>query len=477
MKCCQGAPVKNSKRKIRSSLILLIAAATIGCSGGNNGLAQTDPAPEVVTPPDTTTLVDLMVTASPTQSKDFYLLPESDDFDNIPQDPLNPLTQEKVDAGKLIYHDPAFATEGVGLRAKTWSCATCHHARAGFKSGLIQGMGEGGEGFGVKGETRTWHDPDIGTQDADVQPVTSPTVLNVAYQDVMLWNGALGNASNGIINAGIDPERLMTEGTPKEANREGLSGVETQAIAGTGVHRILAFPPELEETDYYQMLLDAFPEFSRDELNKSSTRAIAAFERTVLANKAPFQQWLRGDEFAMSQKEIYGAEVFFGEGGCVACHQGPALSSPVGATADQVFFAVGFSDLDVNEIIGEVAEVVRLGRGGLTGREADNYKFKVPQLYNLADINVFGHGGSFTSVREVVEYKNTGVAQNDASTPNLDYRFVPLNLSSTQIDDLLEFLEVSLRDPDLMRYEPTSLPSGLCVINNDSTSRADLGCD
>ena len=120
---------------------------------------------------------------------------------------------------------------------------------------------------------------------------------------------------------------------------------------------------------------------------------------------------------------------------------------------------------------------MRLGRGGLTGREADNYKFKVPQLYNLADINVFGHGGSFTSVREVVEYKNTGVAQNDASTPNLDYRFVPLNLSSTQIDDLLEFLEVSLRDPDLMRYEPTSLPSGLCVINNDSTSRADLGCD
>jgi cytochrome c peroxidase len=269
----------------------------------------------------------------------------------------------------------------------------------------------------------------------------------------------------------------MTEGTPKEANREGLSGIETQAIAGTGVHRILGFPPELEQTDYYQMLLDAFPEFSRDELNKSSTRAIAAFERTILANKAPFQQWLRGDEFAMSEKEISGAEVFFGDGGCVACHQGPALSSPVGATEDQVFFAVGFADLDVNEIIGEVGDGVRLGRGGLTGLNEDNYKFKVPQLYNLADINVFGHGGSFSSVREVVEYKNAGIPQNDASITNLDYRFVPLNLSSTQIDDLVEFLEVSLRDPDLMRYEPMSLPSGLCVINNDSTSRADLGCD
>ena len=453
-----------------------LAFGLVGCGGGGSNEPHLED-PSIETPPDTRTLADLVISASPTNSKDFYLLPDSDDFANIPQDSMNPLTQAKVDVGKLIYHDPAFATEGVALRAKTWSCATCHHARAGFKSGLIQGMGEGGEGFGLKGETRAWHNPEVGTQDADVQPVTSPTVLNVAYQDVMLWNGALGNASNGIINIGIDPDRLMTEGTPKEANREGLSGIETQAIAGTGVHRILGFPPELEDTDYYQMLLDAFPEFSRDELNKSSTRAIAAFERTVLANKAPFQMWLRGDETAMSDKEIRGAEVFFGDGNCTGCHQGPALSSPVGATADQVFFAVGFSDLDTNDIIGEVPEGVRLGRGGLTGDPADNYKFKIPQLYNLADINVFGHGGSFSSVREVVEYKNAGVAQNDASTTNLDYRFAPLNLSSTQIDDLVEFLEVSLRDPDLMRYEPMSLPSGLCVINNDSTSRADLGCD
>lgn len=93
----------------------------------------------------------------------------------------------------------------------------------------------------------------------------------------------------------------------------------------------------------------------------------------------------------------------------MACHQGAAFSSPVEATADQVFFSVGFSDLDTNKIIGEVGNNVRLGRGGLTGDPVDNYKFKVPQLCNLADIGVFCHGGSFTSVREVVEYKNAGV--------------------------------------------------------------------
>ena len=99
------------------------------------------------------------------------------------------------------------------------------------------------------------------------------------------------------------------------------------------------------------------------------------------------------------------------------------------------------------------------------------------EIFNIADIGVFGHGGSFGSVREVVEYKNNAVPQNDASTDFLDPRFQPLGPTSQQVDKLVEFLEVSLRDPDLMRYEPASVPSGLCVINNDSTSRSDLGCD
>lgn len=465
--------------RVATSLSLVVSVLTLisGCGSGGNGNNFSNNDLTIQVQPETSYLEELMAAASPTKSKDFYLLPDSDDFSNIPQDPLNQITKAKVDIGKLIFHDPAFATEGIALRAKTWSCATCHHARAGFKSGLTQGMGEGGEGFGLKGESRAWHDPDVGTQDADVQPVTSPTVLNVAYQDVMLWNGALGNSANGTINIGVDPSRLMTPGTPKEANQQGLSGIETQAIAGTGVHRILGFPPELESTDYYDLLLEAFPEFTRDELGEASTRAIAAFERTILANRSPFQRWLRGDQSVMTSKQISGAEVFFGDGGCVGCHQGPALSSPAGATEDQVFFAVGFADLDVNEIVGGVPDDVRLGRGGFTGKSEDQYKFKVPQLYNLADINVYGHGGSFDTIRDIVEYKNRAVAQNEAAVPYLDYRFVPLNLSSNQVEDLVEFLEVALRDPDLQRYEPEALPSGLCVINNDVSSRQELGCE
>ena len=221
--------------------LLTIVLTFSGCDSGESDKAIViDPVTEV--PPETADLVLAMQSASLTNLIDFYLLPDSDDFENIPQDPMNPITAERVEVGKLIYHDPAFATEGVALRAKTWSCASCHNARAGFKSGMTQGIGEGGEGFGIKGEERVWHDESRGTQDADVQPVTSPTVLNVAYQDVMLWNGALGNSTNGIINAGIDPDRLMTEGTPKEANSQGFSGIETPSNCGNRCSSNRDFP-------------------------------------------------------------------------------------------------------------------------------------------------------------------------------------------------------------------------------------------
>jgi cytochrome c peroxidase len=108
----------------------------------------------------------------------------------------------------------------------------------------------------------------------------------------------------------------------------------------------------------------------------------------------------------------------------------------------------------------------------------EKYAFKVPPLYNLIDTTVFGHGASFTSVEEVVRYKVAATPQNpDVEVSDLDYRFTPLDLTEEEISNLVTFLETSLYDPELMRYVPTELPSGLCVTNNDDDSRSELGCD
>lgn len=469
--------------------LLTIAVSTAllsACSGGASDSSPivSDPvvAPPTVTPVDPAieardNLLTLLDSTSTIGSYEEYILPASDDFDNIPQDPSNEITAEKVALGKLIYHETGITNSDIAGMEGTFSCASCHSAQNGFKSGIRQGIGQGGVGFDHRMIAAG-----VNPEDIDVQPVTSPTVLNTAFQEVMLWNGQFGNEVGGIVNIGIDPDRHFTEGTPKEANLRNLSGLETQAVAGLGVHRMGDTEDSILRTNetYRQMFTDAYGVAEPDDMLLATSLAIAAFERTVLANKAPFQSYLKGDVDAMSAEEVSGAEVFFGKGNCHSCHNGPALSSPVGAMSDQLFMTLGFHDLDIweDEIVGEVNDATRAGRGGFTGDDMDKYAFKVPPLYNLIDTTVFGHGASFSSVEDVVRYKIEAVPQHpDVEIADLDYRFTPLDLTEDEIANLVAFLENSLHDPELMRYVPESLPSGNCPINNDEVSRQELGCD
>ncbi len=414
-----------------------------------------------------------------------FALPEETALDQIPADPANPLTAEKVSLGQMLYHETGLATNPNDIaRTGTYSCASCHHSNAGFKAGVPQGIGDGGQQFGLVGEARVLganmnpSAPAGSPQRPDIQPLASPTTLNVAYQEVMLWNGQFGNASNSAINSGLPAATLSTPGTPKAENTRGLSGVEIQAVAGLGVHRLAVEDDSLLQTqpDYMQMFASAFPA-STDTL-EDAAKAIAAYERTLLTNRAPFQRWLQGDRTAMSDQELRGALLFFGKADCVGCHTGPALSSRPGATADAVFMALGFADLDTTDprVHGVVSEADSRGRGGFTGNPQDDYKFKVPSLYNLADTGIYGHGASFNSVRDVIAYKNAGVPQKAIVGDQLDSRFQPLGLSDDEIDDLTSFLETGLYDAQLDRYVPAALPSGNCFPNADVASIEDLGC-
>ncbi len=428
------------------------------------------------------------ISAQYLQGRQALLLPDSTNFATIPQDINNPITASKVALGQMLFHDTAFATAGESMETKTWSCASCHHAAAGFKSGIPQGIGEGGINFGTNGADRVLSSAFNANGDAgntaqptpDIQPLASPSILNSAYQDVMLWNGQFGNSSTGVINQSIPPETLSTPGTPKAANTRGLSGLEIQAIAGLGVHRMnVETNSELQTNPQYQVLFDAaYPQGSIDVLSDAG-KAIAAYERTVLANEAPFQQWLKGDAKALTDAELRGGALFFGKAGCSDCHRGPALSSEVNATTGEVFMAVGFADFDSAtqaNVHGSITLNDKRGRGGFTGNPTEHFRFKIPQLYNLADTTVFGHGASFTSVREVLLYKNQAVPQVDGIQQHLDNRFTPLGLTNSELMDLERFLTQALYDDNLARYQPASVPSGECIIVDPLTTQTQGFC-
>jgi cytochrome c peroxidase len=397
-----------------------------------------------------------------------FVLPESSQFDLIPQDPKNPITKEKVALGGFLFHETALSIDAKEPgNKKTFSCASCHHAAAGFQAGTFQGIGEGGVGFGLRGEGRT---PASLLIDVDVQPVRSPSAMNGAYQPNQLWNGQFGATH---LNKGT--ESNWVEGTPIATNKLGFEGLETQAIAGMSVHR-LNINEEILKMGAYRNLFDVvFPEVPVHERYTKFTAglAIAAYERTLLSNKAPFQEYLRGNLNALSEQEKQGAILFFGKAQCVSCHSGPALNS-------MQFAAIGMGDLvDCPEptVKTKTNDPANLGRGGFTKNPEDNFKFKVPQLYNLKDSPFYGHGSSFRSVKDVLVYKNKAIRENNnVPESQLDERFKPLHLSLDEINALEAFLVNGLYDPKLKRFVPQSLPSGLCYPNADIQSRIDMDC-
>ncbi len=415
-------------------------------------------------------LETLLTVASNNIGLNYFQFPASNDFAAIPQDPKNPITAEKVTLGKLLFHETGIAVnpkrpEGAG----TYACASCHHFKAGFQACRIQGVADGGIGFGISGEGRI-NDPLYLHSELDVQPIRTPTTLNVAYQKNVLWNGQFGATH---LNEGTETE--WTENTPKAVNHLGFEGVETQAIAGLGVHRMAIKNSIVEMSNTYRDLFETvYPEASSEErfTTENAGKAIAAYERTLFANEAPFQEWLKGDFNALTDAQKRGAILFFGKAQCNNCHTGPALNS-------MEFHALGMNDLQGFGVYGEAPkEADKQGRGGFTQQAEDMYKFKVPQLYNLKDSPFYGHGSSFKNVEEVVRYKNEAIAENTVVLESqLAADFVPLGLNEQEILDLSNFIENALHDPNLQRYVPESLPSGNCFPNNDTVSKADLGCE
>ena len=119
----------------------------------------------------------------------------------------------------------------------------------------------------------------------------------------------------------------------------------------------------------------------------------------------------------------------------------------------------------------------RLGRAGFTGNEEDMYKFKVPQLYNLRDAPFLFHGSSKHSLLQVVLYFNKGIKENNnIPASQLGATFRPLNLSTKEIKDLVDFIENGLYDSTWDRMVPETIKSGQCFPNNDYESQVDMDC-
>lgn len=407
---------------------------------------------------------------SPDGTEDYYILPSHTDLKNIPQDPRNPLTWEKVELGKMLFFETGIALDANHSASMgTYSCASCHIPSAGFLPGTMQGIADGGIGFGLNGEGRGIS-PLYIPEELDVQGSRPRSVMNSAFVSNTFWNGQFGG--NGV-NEGT--EHLWNEEEGTMINHLGYMGMESQNIEGVKDHRMVMNQKVADSLGYAAYFNRAFPEMPAGQRCNIETTALAisAYLRTLTTDQAPFQEWLKGDRRAMTKSQKLGAKLFFGDAQCYFCHKSPSLQS-------NEFHAVGVNgiyQLD-NPIATNKNDRRNLGRGGFTKKPEDYFKFQVPQLYNLKNAGFYFHGSSKKSIREVVEYFSAGVPENaDIPASQISDRFQKIDLTEEEITNLTDFIENGLYDANYHRFLPEFILSGNCFPNNDPMSQVHLDCN
>ncbi len=372
----------------------------------------------------------------------------------------------------------------------------------------------------------------------------SPSMIGAGFNNRLLLGGFAGELQSvpGSLNPFKDPAQ------------------ENLTLLLLDAHRMLNFEaPVLQKIPaFVKLFRDAFPREAAAAdaagdpnllINDQTVfRATATFLRTVVTRDTPFDRFLAGDDSALNPSQKRGARLFFtpasggaGGAGCFGCHSGPMLNKQpndpdvtgMGQFVAENFINVGIGDHPVqalNALARGHLDLNRTGRDGFpyhaedVGRQEvthdpnDAFQFRSLTLRQLRDGRTLFHNGSFTGVRDVVEYFNAGIPQDPTAgaAATLSSRFTyprgpgtpaGLGLTEHQVDDIADFLVNGLYDPAFLKYDPKSptetfqpnerdltyskyrpdlaslgakdgfMVSGLAIDDNDKLARRDEGLE
>lgn len=273
----------------------------------------------------------------------------------------------EIELGKKLFFDNRLSSND------HQSCASCHNPDLGFSDGMAFSMGAMGKRVGRN----------------------APHLYNLAWNLLHFWDGRA---------ASLEEQALG----PIEA-------------AGEMNMPLTTLIPKLKAVPYYQQTFTKVygqSGVSTENLGK----AIAAFERSLISDNAPFDQFMAGNKAAMSPSAIRGMDLFKGKAGCAECHDGSNFT-------DNSFHNIGVKGGD-------------LGRGAITKDKTLNKTFKTPGLRNITLSAPYMHDGSEPSIEAVVRFYNRGGDEKDG----IDKLIRPLSLSEQEVNDVVAFLG-ALLDP------------------------------
>lgn len=188
----------------------------------------------------------------------------------------------------------------------------------------------------------------------------SPTVLNAGFQFAQFWDGRAATLEEQAKGPVLNPIEMAMPS-------------ETEVISRLRASR--TYPSAFKK---------AFPDAADPITYDNYASAVAAFERTLITRDR-FDDFLKGDDKAMSQAELQGLNLFLSVG-CTTCHNGPVIGG-------NAYHKLGL----VNPY-----ETKDKGRAEVTKEEDDQFKFKVPMMRNIAITHPYFHDGSQAKLEDAV---------------------------------------------------------------------------
>lgn len=329
------------------------------------------------------------------------------EFDITPISPAPKIREELVELGRMLMFDKVLSGN------LNISCMSCHPAQLGTDDDRHLSRGEGGFGIGKDRFGGPFHNrnslplfnlhemidksvfwssrirmlPD-GTFDSEAEEEITPEMLDTFEFGVVSAVGMFPVASrtemlgdfgtNPLANLGIDPDNFLT------------------ALWAALMVRLGEIP------EYVQMFEAAYPGTEFEDMTFAhASNAMAAFMIAEFESReSPWQQFLRGDDTALSYRQMRGAEEFF-ENGCAECHNGPMLSDFGHHNTGLPQIGVSKDDPNDQQDFGP-----RQDRGFelVTGDPADRFKFRTAPLNNIGLTAPYGHAGQFAELEDFVRH-------------------------------------------------------------------------
>ncbi|MBK6658379.1 MAG: SCO family protein [Proteobacteria bacterium] len=322
-----------------------------------------------------------------------------------------PDTRAQVELGERLFFDRRLSLN------RTLSCAMCHVPAQAFA------VNDLATAVGIEGRTVKRN---------------APTLLNVGYLHSLFHDGRENRLEQQVW------------GPLLAANEMGNPSI------GYVLDNLARWP---EYPARFQAAFGAGP--SMDNVG----RALAAYQRTLVAGGSDFDRWYYGkDARAMSPAAQRGFALFRGKARCVACH---AIGEKSALFTDEKLHNTGLgflasmapasgrrrSELAPGTAIDyDLAAVAPssetppndLGRYEVSQDPDDRWKYRTPSLRNVALTRPYMHNGALSTLADVVAFYDGGGVKNDLLDPLLK----PLQLTAGERQELVAFLE-SLTSPAL----------------------------